>query len=114
MGQTIFGRIIAGEIPADKLLDTEDLIAIRDINPQSPTHILIIPKKPLSGVSDSTPSDEFLLGRLIGAARDLADELGLAKEGYRLVINNGESAGQSVPHLHVHLLGGREFRWPPG
>lgn len=114
MGQTIFARIIAGEIPADKLLDTEDLIAIRDINPQAPTHILIIPKKSLVGVSDTTAEDDVLLGRLLAAARDLALELGLANEGYRIVINNGESAGQSVPHLHVHLLGGRDFRWPPG
>ncbi|MBK6767173.1 MAG: histidine triad nucleotide-binding protein [bacterium] len=114
MGQTIFGRIISGEIPADKLLDTDDLIAIRDINPQAPTHVLIIPKKPLAGVSSSTVKDEVLLGRLLGAARELAVQLGLDKVGYRLVINNGESAGQSVPHLHVHLMGGREFSWPPG
>ena len=114
MGQTIFARIIAGEIPADKLLENDDLIAIRDINPQAPVHVLVIPKKPLVGVSDTSASDNVLLGKLLGAARDLAAELGLEAGGYRIVINNGESAGQSVPHLHLHLLGGREFRWPPG
>jgi histidine triad (HIT) family protein len=114
MEQTIFGRIIAGEIPADKLLENEDLIAIRDINPQAPTHVLIIPKKPLVGLSDSQNSDDPLLGKLLGAARNLAKTLGLEEGGYRVVINNGESAGQSVPHLHIHLLGGRDFRWPPG
>ncbi|MCB1059474.1 MAG: histidine triad nucleotide-binding protein [Calditrichaeota bacterium] len=114
MEKTIFGRIIDGEIPADKLLENEDLIAIRDINPQAPTHVLIIPKRPLVGISDSTKADDPLLGKLLGAARDLAKDLGLKDGGYRVVINNGESAGQSVPHLHLHLLGGRDFRWPPG
>ncbi|MBK6909870.1 MAG: histidine triad nucleotide-binding protein [bacterium] len=114
MGQTIFGRMIAGEIPVDKLLETEDLIAIRDINPMAPTHVLIIPKKPLPGLAQSAPEDAVLLGKLLVTARDLAKQLGLEESGYRVVINNGEAAGQSVAHLHVHLLGGREFRWPPG
>lgn len=114
MKKTIFERIIDGDITVDKLLENEDLIAIRDINPQAPTHVLIIPKKPIIGISDSVKSDDPLLGKLLGAARDLAKELGLEAGGYRVVINNGESAGQSVPHLHLHLLGGRDFRWPPG
>ncbi len=106
--------MIAGEIPVDKLLETEDLIAIRDINPMAPTHVLIIPKKPLPGLAQSAPEDAVLLGKLLVTARDLAKQLGLEESGYRVVINNGEAAGQSVAHLHVHLLGGREFRWPPG
>ncbi len=114
MGQTVFGRMISGEIPVDKILETEDLIAIRDINPQAPIHVLIIPKKPLTGLSDSAISDSDLLGRLLAATREVAAMLGLSERGYRVVINNGESAGQSVPHLHLHLLGGRDFRWPPG
>lgn len=114
MPETVFGRIIAGEIPADKLLENEDLIAIRDINPQAPVHLLIIPKKNIVGVSDSSSEDTVLLGKLISAAKELAVQTGISSSGYRIVINNGESAGQSVPHLHVHLLGGREFRWPPG
>lgn len=114
MGQTVFGRMISGEIPVDKILETEDLIAIRDINPQAPVHILIIPKKPLAALSDSTTNDSDLLGRLLSAARDVAAMQGLSERGYRVVINDGESAGQSVPHLHLHLLGGRDFRWPPG
>lgn len=114
MGETIFGRIIAGEIFADKLLENDDLIAIRDIHPQAPVHVLIIPKKPLVGISDSSASDNELLGKLLGAAREVAASLGISTDGYRIVINNGESAGQSVPHLHLHLLGGRNFLWPPG
>lgn len=114
MGKNIFERIIDGEIPSVKLLENNDLIAIRDVNPQAPVHVLIIPKKPLVGLSDSSESDNQLLGKLLGAVRDVAAELGLQENGYRVVINNGESAGQSVPHLHLHLLGGREFRWPPG
>ncbi|MCB9366592.1 MAG: histidine triad nucleotide-binding protein [Calditrichaeota bacterium] len=114
MAETIFGRIIAGEIPADKILETEDLIAIRDINPQAPTHVLIIPKKPLKALSSTGEEDTLLLGKLLASTRKLAEQLGLIADGYRVVINNGESAGQSVPHLHIHLLGGRDFRWPPG
>jgi len=114
MGQTIFGRMIAGEIPVDKLLETDDLIAIRDINPMAPTHVLIIPKKAISELAMSNSEDDVLLGKLLAAARQLARELDLEAGGYRVVINNGEAAGQSVAQLHVHLLGGREFRWPPG
>lgn len=114
MSQTIFGRIISGEIPADKLLENDDLIVIRDLNPQAPVHLLIIPKKPLIGISDSDSSDTILLGKLLEAARDMAKSVGLNENGYRIVINNGADAGQTVPHLHLHLLGGRDFRWPPG
>jgi len=106
--------MIAGEIPVDKLLENDDLIVIRDINPQAPLHLLVIPKKPLVGLSNSEQADNNLLGELLGAARDVAEQLGYAQDGYRVVINNGESAGQSVPHLHLHVLAGREFRWPPG
>lgn len=114
MVQTIFARIISGEVPVDKLLENDDLIAIGDVNPQAPVHVLIIPKKPLRSISDSKQDDDVLLGKLLGATRDLATSLGLDSQGYRVVINNGESAGQSVPHLHIHLMGGRAFRWPPG
>jgi histidine triad (HIT) family protein len=114
MGQTIFGRMISGEISVDKILETEDLIAIHDINPQAPIHVLIIPKRPLTGLSGAGTEDASLLGTLLDACRKLAVDLGIESSGYRVVINNGESAGQSVPHLHLHLLGGRDFRWPPG
>ncbi len=110
---TIFERILAGEIPA-KIAYQDDLVfAIHDINPQAPVHVLIIPKRPLARLDAATPADQALLGHLLLTARRLAAELGLS-QGYRLVINNGPHGGESVPHLHVHLLGGRHLTWPPG
>lgn len=112
MSACLFCRIASGEIPSDKIFENNELIAFRDINPQAPTHVLIVPKKHIEQVADLEESDAPLVGRLIVAAKKLANELGL--EHFRLVVNNGEGAGQSVWHLHVHLLGGRSFKWPPG
>jgi histidine triad (HIT) family protein len=111
--KTIFQKIIDREIPA-KLAHEDDLcIAIHDINPQAPVHVLVIPKKPLVRVAEATTADQPLLGHLLLTAAALAKKLGL-ENGYRLVINNGRDGGESVPHLHVHLLGKRPLAWPPG
>jgi histidine triad (HIT) family protein len=109
----LFCQIAAGERPATVVYRGDDLIAIRDINPQAPTHILIIPTKHIVSVAEATVEDEEIIGRLITAAKAIAQQENLSK-GYRLVINNGVQAGQSVFHLHVHLLGGRAMHWPPG
>jgi histidine triad (HIT) family protein len=109
----LFCQIAAGERPATVVYRGDDVIAIRDINPQAPTHILIIPTKHIVSVAEATVEDEGLIGRLMTTAREIAQQENLSK-GYRLVINNGSQAGQSVFHLHVHLLGGRAMHWPPG
>lgn len=114
MTDTIFGKIARREIPAEILHETENTVAFNDINPQAPTHILVIPKTSIVNVATAKDSDQKVLGELLIAARDIAKKLGLDDGGYRLVINNGEGAGQSVFHLHVHLLSGRKFTWPPG
>lgn len=114
MTDTIFSKIIRKEIPAEIVFESEDLIAFRDINPQAPVHILVVPKKTIAGISAAGDADQVLLGRMLLAARDIAAKEGLNASGYRLVINNGERAGQSVFHLHLHILGGRDFGWPPG
>ena len=111
---TLFERIATGEIPAKIIRNDDEILAIHDINPQAPVHILVIPRKPITRIGQATASDASLLGNLLLAARDLAKEQGLEETGYRLVINNGPHAGESVPHLHVHLLGGRPMDWPPG
>lgn len=111
---TLFTRIINGEIPANVVYRDERLIAIRDINPQAPAHILIIPIKPLPSLAEAGPEDAALLGELLLAARRVAEQEGLARSGYRLVVNTGRHGGQTVPHLHLHLLGGRPMTWPPG
>lgn len=110
---TIFKKIIERQIPADIVHEDDLCLAFRDIHPHAPTHILVIPKKELSGVSAATEQDSALLGHLIFTAGQIAAREGLSN-GYRLVINNGAHAGQSVDHLHVHLLGGRALGWPPG
>jgi histidine triad (HIT) family protein len=110
---TLFKRIINREIPADIVYEDELSLAFRDINPQAPTHILIIPKKEIVSVAEATEDDEQLLGHLLIVARKLAEQLNLTS-GYRIVTNSGRDAGQTVFHLHVHLLGGRPFSWPPG
>ena len=109
----IFCRIAGKEIPSQVVLETDDLVAFKDLNPQAPTHILIVPKRHIESLSAVQDADAELLGRLQLAARDLANKGGL-EGGYRLIINNGRGAGQSVFHLHYHLLGGRRFNWPPG
>jgi histidine triad (HIT) family protein len=111
---TIFARIIRGEIPADKVYEDEHVVAFRDISPQAPVHVLVVPRKPIVSVADAQPEDAALLGRLFLAAAQVARELGLAEDGYRLVTNIGRHGGPSVAHLHSHLLGGRQLHWPPG
>jgi histidine triad (HIT) family protein len=108
----LFCQIVAGERPATIVHRSDDVIAFRDIHPQAPTHILIIPTKHIVSVAEATVEDEGLIGRLMSTAREIAQQENL--KGYRLVINTGSQAGQSVFHLHVHLLGGRAMQWPPG
>jgi len=114
MSQTLFEKIIAREIPADIVYEDDRVLAFRDISPQAPTHVLIIPKKVIPRVAEAEDEDSALLGHLLIKARFVAAELGLAENGYRLVINNGRDGGESVPHLHCHILGGRPLNWPPG
>ena len=111
---TIFEKIIAREIPAKIIWEDDDAIAFHDVNPQAPVHVLIVPKKPVPRVAEATPEDHRLLGHLLLKAADVAAQLGLRQGGYRLVINNGPDGGESVPHLHCHILGGRHMGWPPG
>ncbi|WP_256529394.1 histidine triad nucleotide-binding protein, partial [Limnofasciculus baicalensis] len=112
MSETIFSKIIRREIPADIVYEDDLAIAFKDIAPQAPVHIIIIPKKPISQVSAAEAEDEALLGHLLLTAKRVAEQLGLVN-GYRLVINNGSDGGQTVYHLHLHILGGREMGWPP-
>ena len=114
MSQTLFEKIIAREIPADIIYEDDLVIAFHGIGPQAPTHALVIPKKPLARIAEATPEDQALLGHLMLKAADVARQLGLAEDGFRLVINNGAHGGESVPHLHCHILGGRPLAWPPG
>jgi histidine triad (HIT) family protein len=110
---TIFSKIVRREIPAQIVYEDELCLAFRDINPQAPTHVLLIPKKEIPRLVDAKLEDQALLGHLLLAANKIAQQLGVA-DAYRLVINNGEDAGQSVFHIHFHLLAGRAFKWPPG
>jgi histidine triad (HIT) family protein len=110
----LFCRIADGEIPAEVIYQSENAIAFRDINPQAPTHALIIPRRHISTMNDLDVGDQELVGSLFLAAKDIAQQEGLAEEGYRVVMNCGEGAGQSVFHIHLHLLGGRLMNWPPG
>lgn len=110
---TLFEKIIARQIPADIVFEDERCLAFRDIAPQAPTHILVVPKKPIPRVGAASLDDLALLGHLLFTAADIARTESLA-EGYRIVINNGSHGGETVPHLHVHLLGGRPLQWPPG
>ena len=111
---TLFERIAAGEIPAEIVRNDDDVLAIRDINPQAPVHILVIPQRVIPRIGEARDNDAAILGKLLLAARDIAKQEGLDETGYRLVINHGPNAGESVPHLHIHLLGGRPMDWPPG
>ena len=110
----LFCRIIAGEIPTDFLHEDDLVVAFRDVSPKAPTHILLIPREHLVSAAELTEVHAPMLGRLFAAAARLAQERGLVESGFRLVTNAGRDAGQSVDHLHVHLLGGRHFGWPPG
>jgi len=111
---TIFGKILRGEIPCDEVYSDDEYLAFRDINPQAPHHILIIPRKPIPKISDATEADRALVGGLILKANDIARSLGFSEEGYRLVFNCGAHGCQEVYHIHLHLLGGRQMTWPPG
>ena len=111
---TIFQKIIDRQVPAEILFETELALAFRDVHPQAPIHILVIPKKPLTGISAAEDGDEALLGHLLLVARQVAKQEGIAASGYRLVINDGANGGQSVDHLHIHVLAGRRLGWPPG
>ena len=111
---TIFEKIAAREIPAKIAYETDEFLAFHDLNPQAPVHVLIVPKRVIPRLAASTISDAELLGRMLVASQEIAAKLGVLDTGYRLVINNGRDAGESVPHLHIHLLGGRSLAWPPG
>jgi histidine triad (HIT) family protein len=111
---TIFEKIADRQIPADVVLETEQFLAFRDVNPQAPVHVLIVPKRVITRLGESTPEDAELLGKMLAASRDIASKLGVLESGYRIVINSGRDAGESVPHLHLHLLAGRPLAWPPG
>lgn len=114
MSKTLFEKIVAREIPATIVYEDDLVLAFRDIKPQAPTHVLLIPKQPIPRVAEAKPEDHKVLGHLLLKAAQIADQLGLKQRGYRLVINNGPDAGEAVPHLHVHILGGRAMAWPPG
>ena len=111
---TIFEKIVKREIPAKIIWEDDDAIAFHDVNPQAPVHVLIVPKKVIPRLSDAKESDRATLGKLLLVARDLAKKLGVEQTGYRVVVNSGPDAGESVPHLHIHLLGKRALAWPPG
>lgn len=112
MADTIFGGIVSGEVPAQRVYEDDRAIAFHDVNPQAPTHLLVIPREPIERLAAADEGHAELLGHLLLVARRVAADAGL--EDYRLVINNGEGAGQTVFHLHVHVLGGRTLGWPPG
>jgi histidine triad (HIT) family protein len=110
----LFCRIVAGEIPSDVVYQDERCVAFRDINPQAPVHVLVIPRDHTESLDEATQKDEALLGHLLRVAARVANEQGLSESGYRTIINTGAGAGQSVFHLHLHILGGRPLSWPPG
>ena len=114
MADNVFAKIIRKEIPAKIVFEDDRVLAFRDTGPKAPVHILIVPKKDIARVSEAKAADEALLGHLLTVAAEIARTEGVDGTGYRLVINKGAQAGESVPHLHVHLLGGRPMEWPPG
>ncbi len=110
----LFCRIVAGGIPSTKVREDDQVLAIRDIAPQAPTHVLVMPRRHVASLADLTDGDAALLGRIFAVAAEIARDEGIEAEGYRIVANHGRAAGQSVDHLHFHLLGGRDLAWPPG
>ena len=112
MKNCLFCKIIKGEIPCDKVFENDDVLAFKDINPQAPQHILVIPKTHIASIN--VTDDELLMGKLIIVAKNIASDLGFSENGYRLNINCGQDGGQEVGHIHLHLLGGRQMTWPPG
>jgi histidine triad (HIT) family protein len=111
---TLFQKIIAREIPAKIISENDDLIVFHDINPQAPVHVLLVPKKPIPRLAEATAEDGIVLAKLLLQAEETAKTLGVSQTGFRVVINSGRHGGETVPHLHVHLLGGRPLSWPPG
>lgn len=114
MSETIFSKIIRKEIPAEIVFEDDDILAFNDINPQAPVHILVIPKIEIPTMNDMQQSHQLIIGKVMYRAAQIAKDLGLAKDGYRLVVNTNEGAGQTVFHIHCHLIGGRPLNWPPG
>ncbi len=114
MSDDLFMKIIDREIPADIVHEDEEILAFRDIDPQAPVHILVVPKRWIPTINDLEADDAALVGRMVLTARQLAADEGLSEDGYRLVFNCNEKGGQSVFHIHLHLLGGRQMKWPPG
>ncbi len=114
MSETIFTKIIAGEIPADVVFEDDQVLAFRDINPQAPLHIVIVPKRPIRTLNDLTSDDAEIMGRLFLAAKQVAADSGVAESGYRTLVNCNHDGGQDIFHVHMHLLGGRRMGWPPG
>ncbi|MGH7969734.1 MAG: histidine triad nucleotide-binding protein [Limisphaerales bacterium] len=114
MSKTLFEKIIDREIPAAIVYEDDQVLAFRDIKPHAPVHVLIIPKKPIPRIAEAKSEDQSILGHLLLKAAVVADQLGLTQSGFRLVFNNGPDAGEAVPHLHCHIIGGRKLGWPPG
>ncbi len=114
MSKTLFEKIIAREIPATIIFEDDLVLAFRDIKPQAPTHVLVVPKKPIPRIAEAKPEDHKILGHLLLKAAEVARSLGFTETGFRLVFNNGPDAGEAVPHLHCHIIGGRPMGWPPG
>ena len=114
MSKTLFEKIIDREIPGAIVYEDELVVAFRDLKPQAPTHILIVPRKPIPRIAEAKTEDQQVIGHLMLKAAEVAQKLGLTKSGFRLVFNNGPDAGEAVPHLHCHILGGRQMQWPPG
>ncbi len=112
--ETVFDKILSKEIPADIIYEDNICLAFKDINPQAPVHVLLIPKKRIATIQDATPNDKEILGHMSTKIPEIATGLGLAENGYRVVVNCKENGGQEVPHLHYHILGGRKLKWPPG
>jgi|SRR5687768_3106724 len=111
---TLFEKIALRELPAQIVYEDEVVIAFRDVKPAAPVHVLIVPRKPIPRIAEAEEMDQAALGHLLLKAAEVANKLGLKESGYRLVINNGPDAGESVPHLHLHIIGGRSLAWPPG
>jgi histidine triad (HIT) family protein len=111
---TLFEKIVARQIPANIIAEDDEFIAFHDINPQAPVHVLVVPKRPIPRLAEARAEDGALLGKLLLKAQEIAKQLGILQTGFRVVINSGRNGGETVPHLHVHLLGGRQITWPPG
>ncbi|MCK4704242.1 MAG: histidine triad nucleotide-binding protein [Gammaproteobacteria bacterium] len=114
MSDCLFCKILDGEIPCDRVYENDQVIAFRDVNPQAPTHILVIPRLHISTINDLTADDKDIVGDMVLAAQTIAKQEGIEESGYRLVMNCNEGAGQTVFHIHLHILGGRRMHWPPG